>query len=336
MATPAFKGLPTVMAAKGPFPGSNKSLKRNGDAVNGWLTLDKPVGVSSAKALAEARRIFNARHAGHGGTLDPLASGILPVAFGEATKTISFAMAGTKTYRVIVRFGVATATDDGEGEIVARSDARPDTAAVKAALAHFIGRIEQMPPAYSALKVGGQRAYRLARQGADVSLATRTVEIKGLILVDRPEPDCAELEVVCGKGVYIRSLARDLAQYLGTVGHVAALRRTRVGPFQENQAISLAKLKELGHSPAAFERLLPIETVLDDIPALAVTEGEAERLRHGQALAALDTGTNGSRWHPKESNLQDGTILLTMTNGKPVALVRLERGSVRPVRVLNL
>ncbi len=326
----------TVMVAKGPFPGSNKSLKRNGDAVHGWLALDKPAGVSSAKALGEARRIFNARHAGHGGTLDPLASGILPIAFGEATKTVSYAMDGTKTYRVTVRFGVATATDDAEGEIVAQSDARPETSLIAAALPTFIGAIEQMPPAYSALKVAGQRAYALARRGEAVELAARTVEINDLTILERADPDTVALEVVCGKGVYIRSLARDLALSLGTVGHVAELRRTRVGPFGEERAITLDKLRELGHSPAAFERLLPIQTVLDDIPALAVTEGEAASLRQGQALAALDTGSNGPRWYPKESPPEDGTILLATADGKPVALVRFERGRVRPVRVLNL
>jgi tRNA pseudouridine55 synthase len=312
------------------------ALKRTGDAVHGWLVLDKPLGYSSAKAVAEARRIFNARRAGHGGTLDPLASGILPIAFGEATKTTAYAMAGTKTYRVTVCFGAATATDDREGEIIARSDERPDTAAIQAALPRFTGVIEQVPPAFSALKVAGERAYRLARQGQVVELAARAVEIKGLTILNRSEPDTVELEVVCGKGVYIRSLARDLAQSLGTVGHVAALRRTQVGPFHEHHAIALDKLRELGHSPAAFERLLPIETVLDDIPALAVTEGEAERLRQGQALAALDTGANGPRWFPKESHPEDGTIFLATADGKPVALARLERGSVRPVRVLNL
>jgi tRNA pseudouridine55 synthase len=310
--------------------------KRTGDDVNGWLALDKPVGLSSTKAMAIARRIFNAKRAGHGGTLDPLASGILPVAFGEATKTTAYAMGGTKTYRVVVRFGASTATDDAEGEVTANSDVRPTTEAIEAALPAFTGRIEQMPPAYSALKVDGQRAYKLARQGVTVRLEKRTIEINDLKVIARTDPDSVELEVVCGKGTYIRSLARDLALSLGTVGHVVVLRRTQVGPFRENRAISLAKLEELGHSPAAFEYLLPIETVLDDIPALAVTEGEAERLRQGQALAVLDTGANGLRWHPEESNPEDGTILLTIANGKPVALARYERGCVRPVRVLNL
>jgi tRNA pseudouridine55 synthase len=310
--------------------------KRSGDDVNGWLALDKPVGLSSTKAMAIARRIFNAKRAGHGGTLDPLASGILPVAFGEATKTVAYAMDGTKTYRVIVRFGTATTTDDTEGEVTANSDVRPTTEAIAAALPTFTGRIEQMPPAYSALKIDGQRAYALARQGLEVRLEKRTIEINKLTIVCQPEPDSVELEVVCGKGTYIRSLARDLALSLGTVGHVAFLRRTQVGPFRESGAITLAKLEELGHSPAAFEYLLPIETVLDDIPALAVTEEEAERLRKGQALAVLDTGANGSRWYPKESNPEDGTILLATANGKPVALARFERGCVRPVRVLNL
>ncbi|HET9148932.1 MAG TPA: tRNA pseudouridine(55) synthase TruB [Alphaproteobacteria bacterium] len=311
-------------------------MRRTGADVHGWLVLDKPAGISSAKAVAVARRALDANRAGHGGTLDPLASGVLPIAFGEATKTVAYAMAGTKTYRFTIRFGVATATDDAEGEIVARSDARPESAALAAALPRFTGAIAQVPPAYSAVKVGGERAYRLARKGAEVALKPRSVEIKTLTLLARPNPDTAELEVVCGKGVYIRSLARDLAQSVGTVGHIAALRRTRVGPFGEAQALALDKLQEFGHSPPSFERLLPVETVLDDIPALAVTEGEAERLRHGQALAALDTGPLGPRWHPKDWNPVEGAVLLATANGKPVALARLERGCVRPVRVLNL
>lgn len=310
--------------------------KRTGADVHGWLVLDKPAGISSAKAVAVARRAFGANRAGHGGTLDPLASGVLPIAFGEATKTVAYAMAGTKTYRFTVRFGIATATDDAEGEVVARSGARPESAAIAAALPRFTGAIDQVPPAYSALKVGGERAYRLARKGAEVVLSPRSVEIKALTLLARSDPDTAELEAVCGKGVYIRSLARDLAQSVGTVGHIAALRRTRVGPFREAQALALDKLQEFGHSPPSFERLLPVETVLDDIPALAVTEGEAERLRHGQALAALDTGPIGPRWYPKDWNPVEGAVLLATANGKPVALARFERGCVRPVRVLNL
>jgi tRNA pseudouridine55 synthase len=310
-------------------------IKRRGDDVHGWLVLDKPAGISSAKAVAEARRIYNANKTGHGGTLDPLASGILPLAFGEATKTVSYAMAGPKSYRFTVRFGEATATDDVEGEVIARSDVRPSDEEIRAVLPRFTGAIEQAPPAYSALKVGGERAYRLARGGATVELAPRPVQVDALALVARPDPDHAELEVSCGKGFYIRALARDLAVALGTVGHVSALRRTRVGPFHENHALALDKLRELGHSPAAFERLLPIETVLDDIPALAITEGEANRLRQGQAVAALDTGA-GPRWHPETSHPEEGTIFLAMADGKPVALARIERGCVRPVRVLNL
>jgi tRNA pseudouridine55 synthase len=302
--------------------------------------LDKPVGISSAKAVAEARRAFNANKTGHGGTLDPLASGILPLAFGEATKTVAYAMAGPKSYRFTLRFGTATATDDVEGEVVARSDVRPSGDAILAVLPRFTGAIDQVPPVYSALKVAGERAYRLARGGAAVTLAARTVEVDTLTLVARPDSDHAEFAVSCGKGFYIRSLARDLAAALGTVGHVSALRRTRVGPFHEGHALALAKLQELGHSPAAFERLLPIETVLDDIPALAITEGEAKRLRQGQAVAALDTGA-GPRWHPGKSHPDkgypdEGTIFLAMADGKPVALARIERGCVRPVRVLNL
>jgi tRNA pseudouridine55 synthase len=304
-------------------------MKRKGERIDGWLVLDKPAGISSAKAVAIARRAFNAAKLGHGGTLDPLASGVLPLAFGEATKTVSLVMDGRKTYRFTIRFGQQTATDDAEGEIVATSDVRPDDAAIAAALPRFTGLIEQTPPAFSALKIEGKRAYELARQGQTVELKPRPVEIFRLDLIARPEPDLADFEVDCGKGTYIRSLARDLALALGTVGHVAALRRTQVGKFTENRAISLVKLEALGHSPARFEHLLPVETVLDDIPALAITEEEAALLRKGQFLPMLRTGLRDRVPPMSDSPLR------AMFGDRLVALVRTEDGEIRPVRVIN-
>jgi tRNA pseudouridine55 synthase len=306
------------------------SRKRKGDRVDGWLVLDKPAGISSAKAVAIARRAFNAAKLGHGGTLDPLASGILPLAFGEATKTVSLVMDGRKTYRFTVRFGQQTDTDDTEGAVIATSDIRPSDEAIRAVLPRFTGAIQQTPPAYSALKIDGKRAYALARSGETVEMKPRQVEIFCLALTGRPAPDLADFEVDCGKGTYIRSLARDLALALGTVGHVAALRRTKVGKFEEKQAISLVKLEALGHIPARFEHLLPVETVLDDIPALAVTEDEAALLRMGRSLSMLRTGLR-DRVPP----ISDTAFARAMSGDRLVALVRIQDGEIRPARVIN-
>ena len=225
---------------------------------------------------------------GHAGTLDPLATGVLPLALGEATKTAQFATSGRKRYRFRVRWGVATDTDDREGDMLAESTARPDDASIIAALPHFTGTILQRPPAYSAIKIAGRRAYALARAGDSPELAARPVEIAELRLLGMPDPDHADFEAEVGAGTYIRSLARDLAIGLGTLGHIAELRRLQVGRFTEAQAISLERATALGHSLAASEHLLPIETALDDIPALAVTAAEAARLRHGQRIPLRD------------------------------------------------
>jgi len=390
--------------------------RRRGLKVDGWLNLDKPLGLSSAQAVARARRLFGAAKVGHGGTLDPLASGVLPIAFGEATKTVAWVMDGAKAYRFTLRFGVATGTDDAEGDIVATSDARPTDAALCDALTRFQGAIEQRPPAFSALKVAGQRAYALARAGAEVDLASRRVEVHEIQLLERTDPDHAILRVRCGKGTYIRSLARDIAQALGTVGHVAALRRTACGPFQEGDAVTLDTLTavgrgaplqwrttpggldgrpgsimpdregspsasapgdaplewrapterapseeplsppgELGHTSPLFGYLRPVVTALDDIPALALTDREAERLSQGvavklpaEAQAGLDPARAGDRpaapigtMSPAEGsagpadNAAKG-VVRAMAGDRLVAIARIDAGMVRPVRVLNL
>jgi tRNA pseudouridine55 synthase len=295
--------------------------------LHGWLVLDKPLGMSSAQAVARVRRLTGAAKAGHGGTLDPLATGVLPIALGEATKTVAWAMAGRKTYRFTVRWGEARATDDAEGEVVGRSDVRPNRAAIEAVLPRFTGRVVQMPPRFSALKVAGRRAYALARAEAAVELAPREVEIASLRLVEIPDPDHAEFLAEVGKGTYIRALARDLAAALGTCGHVAALRRTAVGRFAEDHAIGLDKLEEIGHGPALFTHLLPIETALDDIPALALSEAEAARLRQGQAIAL---GSSGERV------LTQGEMVCATSGGRLVALAEVRGERLRPVRVFNL
>jgi tRNA pseudouridine55 synthase len=292
--------------------------------VDGWVVLDKPLGMGSTQAVGRIRRLFAAEKAGHGGTLDPLATGVLPVALGEATKTVPFVMDGRKEYRFTLRFGEARSTEDAEGEVTATSEKRPTDGAIRASLESFTGEIEQVPPAYSALKIDGRRAYDLARAGEKVELKPRKVVVERLELLGRPDSDHAEFVVGCGKGTYIRSLGRDLALALGSVGHLSALRRTAAGPFREEAAISLPKLEALGHIPPLLGALAPVETALDDIPALALTEAQADRLRQGQPVLL-------TRDAPPP-----GALFRAAQEGKLVALVRSDGASIRPVRVFNL
>ncbi|HMB78221.1 MAG TPA: tRNA pseudouridine(55) synthase TruB [Kiloniellaceae bacterium] len=305
--------------------------KKKGLPVNGWVLLDKPLGITSTQAVGRVRRLFNARKAGHGGTLDPLASGVLPIALGEATKTVAYVMQGVKRYRFSVKWGEATSTDDAEGEVIETSPQRPDEAEIEAVLGRFHGDIEQVPPLFSAIRVEGRRAYDMARAKESFELQSRRVEILALDLVDRHDAERATFEVTCGKGAYMRSLARDLGQALGTCAHVIALRRLSVGPFDENRAISLESLEALGHSPAALEHLLPVEASLDGIPAMALSEAEANRLRCGQAVSLL-ARINRDRIE----GLKSGEIVYTTAGGKLIALARYEAGEIVPVRVLNL
>lgn len=305
--------------------------RKRGDLVNGWLAVDKPLGMTSTQVVGAVRRIFNAQKAGHGGTLDPLATGVLPVALGEATKTVPYVMDGTKVYTFTVRWGEETTTDDREGTVTETSANRPDRAAIESALPAFLGDLSQVPPKFSAVKVDGQRAYDLARSGEDVQLTARLVRIDAFDLVEQPDADHASFRVVAGKGTYIRSLARDLSRALGTVGHVAALRRVACGPFREEDAISLDKLNNLGHSAAPMEFLLPIETALDDIPALALTVEEARRLSSGLPVSLLRVATRTPL-----SSVAAGDTVCAMAEGRLVALARIEGGEIRPVRVMNL
>jgi tRNA pseudouridine55 synthase len=303
--------------------------RQKGLPVNGWVVVDKPLGLTSTQVLGRLRRIFNPRKIGHGGTLDPLATGLLPVAMGEATKTVSYIMDGRKRYVFTLRWGEATATDDAEGPVTERSDRRPTAAQVAAVLPRFVGVVAQVPPLYSAIKVAGERAYHKARASEDFTLPARSVEIGRLSLVENG-PQEAAFEVDCGKGTYMRALARDLGRALGTCAHVVALRRTAVGPFTEKHAISLESLEALGHSAAASGPLLPLETALDDIPALALTEAEANCLRRGQAVSMM-ARVNRARIEA----FDNGSIVYATHGGKPVALARYEAGDIRPVRVLN-
>ncbi len=311
-----------------------RTMTRPGDAaiqggVHGWLVIDKPYGMSSARAVALVRRSSGAK-VGHAGTLDPLATGILPLALGEATKTVPFAAAGKKRYRFRICWGEARDTDDREGRVIAETCARPDAAAIAAALPGFTGTIRQLPPAYSAIKIAGRRAYALARAGKPPELAARPVEIAELRLISAAEPDHADFTAVVGAGTYIRALARDLAAALGTLGHIAELRRLAVGRFTESQAISLDSAVALGHSLAASEHLLPIETALDDIPAFALTAEEADRLRHGQLVTLNDAGERA-----RLDDIEDGAIVGARYDQLLVALARIEDCGLRPVRIIN-
>jgi tRNA pseudouridine55 synthase len=305
--------------------------RRKGNPVNGWVVVDKPSGRTSTQVVGIVRRVFEAQKVGHGGTLDPLASGLLPIALGEATKTVAYVMDATKAYRFTVRWGQATATDDAEGEVIAESDQRPDEAAIRAALPAFVGEIEQVPPIFSAVKVEGRRAYDLARAREDFELAPRRVTITRFELLEVPDPDHAVFAVECGKGAYMRALARDLGRALGCEGHIVALRRIRVGSFTEEGAISLESLEALRHSAAAFEHLLPVGAALDDIPAFTLTESEANRLRCGQPVSLLARADR-----ERIRDLTKGAIVCAMAADKPVALARYEAGAIRPVRVLKL
>ena len=305
--------------------------RKSGQKIDGWVILDKAFGMTSTAAVGAVRRIFDANKAGHAGTLDPLASGVLPIALGEATKTLPYVVDTEKSYQFTLKWGEATTTDDREGEITDRSDARPSEAEIIAGLIDFIGEIEQVPPAFSAIKVNGERAYDMARRGDTVKLAARRIWIKRFELVEMRDADQAVFSVISGKGTYMRSLARDLALRVGTVGHIAELRRTAVGKFGLEDAISLDELDTIGQSAAASGALLPVETPLDDIPALALTEQEAARLRNGQAVSLLRKLDL-----ERISAFDDGGTVLATTSGKPVALTKYSAGEVRPVRVLNV
>lgn len=304
--------------------------RRRGRPLDGWLIVDKPSGLTSTAVVNTVRRALDAQKAGHGGTLDPLATGVLPIAFGKATKTVPYVMDGTKHYRFELRFGEARDTDDADGTVVARSDARPTDAAIVAALGAFQGMIMQVPPAYSAVKVAGERAYDMAREGRPAVLEARPARVERFELVGRPDAETAIFEVESGKGVYMRSLARDLAIACGALGHIAALRRMRVGPFSEAQAIPLDKIAIAGDTPPGFpDFLLPVATALADIPALALTEAEAVGLSHGQAISLVALMGR----IPRVAD-PDGGLARAMAGGRVIGLCRLENGWLKPERLL--
>jgi len=318
-------------------PGSAETVDNGGERakqrkrdVHGWVVLDKPVGMTSTHAVSVVKRLFSAKRCGHAGTLDPLASGALPIALGDATKTVPFVMDGRKLYRFTIQWGEERDTDDAEGRIVSGSKERPSVDAIRALLPAYTGLVQQVPPRYSAIKIEGERAYDLARDGEQVELPPRTVEIGRLELINVPDRDHAVFEAECGKGTYVRSLARDLGRALGCFGHVSALRRAVVGPFSEETMILLEQLEALCHRAASGEAsladaLMPVETALDDNPALAVSRADAARLQRGQAV--LLRGRDAPNFR--------GTVYVTVS-GQLLALAELDRGEIVPKRVFNL
>jgi tRNA pseudouridine55 synthase len=303
--------------------------RKKGNRINGWLILDKPLEMTSTQAVGKVRWLFGAQKAGHAGTLDPLAAGILPIALGEATKTVSYTVDGRKAYRFTVRWGIETTTDDTEGPLAQASDQRPARSAIEALLPQFTGEIMQTPPAFSAIKIDGQRAYDLAREGEDVFLEPRPVFIDTLRLVDMPDDATTVFEATCGRGTYVRAIARDLGRALGCFGHVIALRRTRVGPFGEDQAITLAHLLALHAADQGLAELmrclLPIETSLVGMTEVNITSADAGRLRLGQPI--LMRG--------RDAPIMQGEVF-AVSKGQIIAIGDIERGELRPTRVFNL
>jgi tRNA pseudouridine55 synthase len=308
-----------------------QAVKRPKRDVNGWLVLDKPIGMTSTHAVSVVKRLFAAKRAGHAGTLDPLASGCLPIALGEATKTVPFVMDGRKTYEFTVRWGEERDTDDAEGRVVESRPARPTAEAIRALLPRFTGTIAQVPPRFSALKIEGERAYDLAREGKAVELAARPVDIHRLEFVAMPDPEHTVLAAECGKGTYVRALARDLGRELNCLGHVVALRRTAVGSFTQDCAVTLEALQAASSAApdpgaiAATALLLPVEAGLAALPALAVSRADAGRLARGQTVLLRG----------RDAPMMGGYVAVS-AQGALVALAEVEKGELRPRRIFNL
>ena len=299
---------------------------KKGEEINGWLVIDKPRDMGSTDVVNFTRRFFNAKKNGHCGTLDPFATGVLPIAFGEATKLIPYVTEARKEYEFVVKWGEATSTADTEGEVVAFSDKVPTREEILAVLPQFFGEIEQVPPVYSAIKINGKRAYDLARKGVEVVMPSRKIKIYDLALIEELPEKQARFRVECSKGTYIRTLGQDIALKLGTVGHLKELRRTKCGNFGLDDAITLEKLKNMVHSSTPNEVLLPIETYLRDIAVIAVSEADAAKLKLGQGLSPKVYGLDGSVEYEA----------VATHDGKMVAVVRIDNRKIAPVRVFNL
>lgn len=299
--------------------------RRKGRAINGWLIVDKPKDMTSTHAVGIVKRVLNAQKAGHGGTLDPLATGILPIALGHATKTVPFVMDAQKRYRFTVRFGFATDTDDSDGEPIKTSQARPGDAALEAVLPKYVGTIMQRPPIYAAVKIDGERAYDLARRGEAVEPEPREVRIDSLEMIERVDADHAIFEITSGKGVYVRSLARDIGEELGCFAHISQLRRLAVGAFGEEEAVPLDALRQIVEDETLPQVLVPLNAALAGIPAFALTEPQTQRLLAGQSV----------RIAPKllPGDIEDGATVKALSGDEVIALTRLEGIDLKPMRV---
>lgn len=311
-----------------------RNRKRKGLPVHGWLNVDKPVDVTSTQVVGILKRLFNAQKVGHGGTLDPLADGILPIAFGEATKTVQWAMDADKEYVFTVEWGRTTDTLDAEGEVIATSDARPERDAIETALERFEGEIAQIPPKYSAIKVDGERAYDLARDGEEFEIPSRQVYVHEARLVEIPDADHATFHVRSGKGFYVRALARDLAGVLGCDGHVSKLRRIRVGVMHEDEAVKLADLEAIEDREALLETLLPVEEVLEDVPDVEISDEDAAAIRQGREVMLMPHVVE--RWRTEKNPDPDDRLALAMAGDIAVAMGEIRAGRFQPVRVFQL
>ncbi|MGH1424572.1 MAG: tRNA pseudouridine(55) synthase TruB [Pseudooceanicola sp.] len=297
--------------------------RKKGRDISGWLVVDKPAGFTSTAVVNKVKWALEAKKAGHAGTLDPEATGVLAVALGEATKTVPYITDALKAYVFTVRLGQATNTDDAEGEVIAQSADRPDDAAIKEALHPFVGDIMQIPPKFSAVKIDGERAYKLARDGQDVEIAARPLWVESLVMIDRPDADHVVLEMVCGKGGYVRSIARDLGAALGCHGHVVTLRRIWSGPFEAADGITIEQIEEEARTPALDAHLLPIEVGLTDLPEVRATDMGAARLRNGNPGQVI------------AHNLEFGDECWASHDGRPVAVGQYRGGELHPSRVFN-
>lgn len=298
--------------------------RRKGRDISGWLVVDKPAGLTSNAVVNKVRWALDAKKAGHAGTLDPEATGTLAVALGEATKTVPFVTDALKAYDFTVTLGAATNTDDAEGEVIETSDLRPTDDQIKEALHGFVGDISQVPPQFSAVKIDGERAYKRARDGEEMEIAARPLYVESLLLLDRPDADHVRLEMVCGKGGYVRSIARDLGRALGCLGHVHHLRRTWSGPFEAAKGISFAQVEDLARTPELEQFLLPLELGLADLPEVRATAEGAARLRHGNPGMVIAQG------------LDYGEDCWASFEGQPVAVGSYRGGELHPSRVFNL
>ena len=310
-----------------------RQRKRKGDPINGWLNLFKPVDITSTQAVAILKRKYNAQKVGHGGTLDPLADGILPIAFGEATKTVQWAMDAQKEYVFTIRWGISTESQDAEGEVTATSEARPRREQVEELLKGYLGTIEQVPPKFSAIKVDGQRAYDLAREGEEFELTSREVDVFTASVIGMPDADHTVIHVTSGKGFYVRAMARDLAFDLECEGHISQLLRTRVGQFGAPAAIPLAMIEEAENMETLMGFLQPIHAMLENVPSVDITREEAGNIRHGRTIVLLPHIIE--RWKEESSDDPDDRAAIAVCDGKAVALGDVRAGRFEPSRVFT-